>query len=104
MTAFLSWIYNQASNVYLWFSSSFGSYLNTVKNTWSLIVSQSNSAYDIAVAWARVEINYVGLNINNVYAWATAQLQGVRTYASGLVAPVWNTILYYYNAAVNYAT
>ncbi len=102
MTAFLSWLWAQASNVRAWFSSSFSSYLHTVRSTWGWIVSKANDAYDRAVSWAWGQIYAVKLLITDARNWAGREIAAARSYASGLFAPVWGWIISYYNYAVNY--
>ena len=102
MTAFLTWLWHQASYAYTWFGSSFSGYLNTVRSVWGWIVDQANNAYDRATYWAAGEIRAVKQSISDIDLWWSGQLAAVRTYASGLMAPVWGWIISYYNLAIDY--
>ncbi len=92
MSSFLSWLYNQASMVYAWFSSSFWTFLSTVQNTWTWISNKATDTYNRATAWAKGEIDKVQANLTNTINWASQAITDARNYALNLVNNVGSTI------------
>lgn len=75
MTAFLNWIYSQASKVYDWFGNSYYTAKNAAVNAWNWAVTKAGEAFQSAVDWAWTEINKA------------------RVYAAGLVQQVYQSVV-----------
>lgn len=78
MTAFLSWVYAQATKVYDWFGSSYQSLRNAAAHAWDWAVSQAQAAFNAAVNYAYEILQQVRGGITASIDWIVQQIQNVR--------------------------
>lgn len=82
MTAFLSWVYSQATKVYDWFGSAYYSAKNAVVNAWNWAVQEAAKALSAARSYAYDLIRQVQGGINSSINWLQSQISELR---SGLI-------------------
>jgi hypothetical protein len=75
----LSWLLEQASKVYDWFSNSYWGMVDKLQNFWSYLSSAIRSVTGPLTLWAQ------GL-VNNVKTWATMEFTAAYNTVSGWVA------------------
>jgi len=78
MTAFISWVYAQASKVYLWFGTGFTNLYNGALNAWSWAVSKATEAYNSAVSFALGIKSSITSTLTVYVDWLKARIDDLR--------------------------
>lgn len=78
MTAFLSWVYAQASKVYDWFGNTYYAAKNAVENAWNWAVTQAQNALSAARSYAYNLLMQAQGGITNAISWLQQQVQDIR--------------------------
>lgn len=78
MTAFLSWVYAQASKVYDWFGDAYYSAKNAVSNAYNWAVQQANVALNAARTYAYNLLQQAQGGINSAISWLQSQVAIIR--------------------------
>jgi hypothetical protein len=85
MTAFLAWVYAQASKVYDWFGSSYQTLRTAAANAWNWAVDRANAAFNAAVNYAYEIMQSVKGGITSSINWILQQIENVR---NGLIEDI----------------
>ena len=103
MTAFLAWIYDQATKVYDWFSDRYWSFVYSLSIVWDWVTHQIDiarkaieawvkSITDGISAWAQGWFDWLLSKINEVIQWLNSTIAWYRDWVNGLISTVYNWV------------
>lgn len=82
MTAFLAWVFSQASKVYDWFGNAYYALKNAAVNAWNWAVDRAHEAFLDAIDWAWAQVQATKVHLLGLLAGLQQLISDVR---NGLV-------------------
>lgn len=104
MTAFLTWVYNQAEKVYTWFSDRFWSLYNAALNAWDWAMDWAAWALDAAKDWTWGIIREVYYDLTSLYDWVSYRFNNLANYIIPLVEQAIGSVIGWLNNQIAWLT